>query len=57
MVGKIIEEEKVNCLIKDLLIQSVEEALATRFPGSPTVRVEGVDVDPGIRLKSDFGMG
>ena len=35
----------------------VEEALAAHFPGSPTVRIAGVDVDPGIRLKSDFGMG
>ncbi|MBC8318474.1 MAG: hypothetical protein H8E41_11255 [Desulfobulbaceae bacterium] len=57
MVGKIIEEENAACLVKETLIQSVEEALAAHFPGSPTVRIEGVDVDPGIRLKSNFGMG
>lgn len=57
MVGKLVEEEKVDCLVKETLIQSVEEALAAHFPGSPTVRIGGVDIDPAIRLKSDFGMG
>lgn len=57
MVGKIIEEEHVDCQVKETLIQSIEEALAAHFPGSPTVRVDGMDVDPGIRLTSNFGMG
>jgi hypothetical protein len=57
MVGKLVDEEKVACMVKETLIQSVEEALAAHFPGSPTVRIDGVDVDPAVRLKSDFGMG
>jgi hypothetical protein len=37
-------------------IGSVEEAEAERFLGSPTVRVDGVDVDPGAAAREDFGL-
>ena len=57
MVAKTVEEEHLDCQVKETLIKSVEEAHAIKFPGSPTVRIAGVDIDPAIRLKSDFGMG
>ncbi|MCK5195661.1 MAG: hypothetical protein KAQ71_17745 [Desulfobulbaceae bacterium] len=57
MVAKTVEEEHLDCQVKETLIKSVEEAHAIKFPGSPTVRIGGVDIDPTIRLKSDFGMG
>lgn len=37
-------------------IETVEEAERQRFLGSPTVRVDGVDVDPGAPARSDFGL-
>jgi hypothetical protein len=37
-------------------IESVEDAEAHRFLGSPTVRVNGTDVDPDARDRRDFGM-
>ena len=37
-------------------VESAEEAGAQRFLGSPTVRVDGVDVDPGAAERDDFGM-
>lgn len=37
-------------------IESVEAAEAMRFLGSPTVRVDGLDVDPGMRGREDFGL-
>lgn len=37
-------------------ITSHESALAERFPGSPTVRVEGIDIDPSASTRSDFGL-
>lgn len=33
-----------------------DEAHATRFLGSPTVRVDGHDVDPGAEEREDFGI-
>lgn len=37
-------------------IESPEAAQAARFLGSPTVRVNGRDVDPGAADRDDFGL-
>jgi hypothetical protein len=37
-------------------IETVGDAEAERFLGSPTVRVDGADVDPGAADRTDFGM-
>jgi hypothetical protein len=37
-------------------IETSPEAEAQRFLGSPTVRVEGVDVEPGAEERDDFGL-
>jgi hypothetical protein len=37
-------------------IGSDEEAVAQRFLGSPTMRVDGRDVEPGADERTDFGL-
>ena len=37
-------------------VTSPEEAERERFLGSPTVRVDGRDVDPGAADREDFGL-
>ncbi len=37
-------------------IESEDAAVAARFLGSPTVRVDGRDVDPGAAERDDFGL-
>jgi hypothetical protein len=37
-------------------IETIEEAERKGFLGSPTVRVDGRDVDPGAEERIDFGM-
>ena len=37
-------------------IESPEAAVVERFLGSPTVRVNGVDVEPGAGERDDFGL-
>ena len=37
-------------------IESPEAAERERFLGSPTVRVDGRDIDPGARGRDDFGL-
>ena len=37
-------------------IETIETAQAERFLGSPTVRVDGRDVDPGAQARTDFGL-
>jgi hypothetical protein len=37
-------------------VETWQEAEAQRFLGSPTVRVNGVDVEPGAEERDDFGL-
>jgi len=37
-------------------VETIEDAERERFLGSPTVRVEGKDVDPGTVGREDFGV-
>jgi hypothetical protein len=37
-------------------IETAQEAHAARFLGSPTVRVNGRDVDPGADERTDYGL-
>jgi hypothetical protein len=37
-------------------IETVEAAERERFLGSPTVRVDGRDVDPGAQDRTDYGL-
>ena len=37
-------------------IETIEDAERERFLGSPTVRVEGNDIDPTAEARDDYGM-
>lgn len=37
-------------------VESLEDAERQRFLGSPTLRVDGVDVDPAARDRTDYGL-
>ena len=37
-------------------VETVEEAEKRRFLGSPTIRVDGQDVEPGAAERTDFGL-
>jgi len=37
-------------------VESPEDAERERFLGSPTVRIDGQDVDPTARSRTDFGL-
>ncbi len=42
--------------IEEIEIKTEEEALKYKFPGSPTIRVNGVDVDPSYVDSGNYGM-
>lgn len=37
-------------------VMGAEQAAQARFLGSPSVRVNGVDVEPGAERRTDFGL-
>src|SRR5579862_5876413 len=42
--------------VRHIEVNNVEQAQRLRFLGSPTVRVDGIDVDPSAVGRTDFGM-
>lgn len=48
--------EAANARVVQTRVETSQEAEAQRFLGSPTVRVDGVDVEPGAEERDDFGL-
>jgi len=45
-IGEILKEFKIKALVKRVKVSNEDEAKRLKFPGSPTVRINGVDIDP-----------
>ena len=46
LLQEAISEAGVDAPVKEIEVLTDEDAERLRFPGSPTIRVNGVDVDP-----------
>lgn len=57
LVKAVSSELDVDPKIRVMNITDAHEAVAERFLGSPTVRVDGVDVEPGAEAREDFVLG
>ena len=53
---ELLERAGVEAPIAQRRIESDATAQAERFLGSPTLRVDGVDVDPGAAARDDYGL-
>ena len=53
---ELLDRAGVDTAVDLVHIGSLEAAERQRFLGSPTVRVDGVDVDPGALARTDFGL-
>ncbi len=52
----IIGEETVDADITLMLIETLEDAKRLQFAGSPTVRINGRDVDSNMKTINDYGL-
>jgi len=52
----LVSEMRPDARVELRRVESPEAAQVERFLGSPTVRVEGADVEPGAEGRSDFGL-
>ncbi len=50
-----LRDERCTATIVRTAIVDSDEAVAQRFLGSPTVRVDGVDVEPLANERTEFG--
>ncbi len=53
---ELVAEQDPNLEIELRRVESIDDAERERFLGSPTVRIDGRDVDPGASDRHDFGL-
>ncbi len=53
---ELIDREGVEAEVELRRVESIDAAEDERFLGSPSVRIDGRDVDPGADARSDFGL-
>ena len=54
MLRDVVARIAPDTTIEDVDASEVAIAERLRFPGSPTIRVDGVDVEPGFRDPGDY---
>ena len=57
MVREVLDSLDRNDEIHQVEIRSRAEAEAMRFVGSPSIRINGSDIEPWARRATNFGMG
>jgi len=55
-VQELLKEEDIHAEISEVQVSDQVVAREIGFLGSPTVRVNGIDVDPTARQARDYGM-
>lgn len=57
MINKLINEQGVKTDLIETTIGSISEAKSTKFLGSPSIRINGKDIEPEANEKADYGVG
>ena len=57
MVNETLRELDLAAKVLEIMVDSVEKARELRFLGSPSIRVNGHDAEPGAEHRQAFGMG
>lgn len=55
-INTILREEGCSAEVREVLVPSAEAARQVKFLGSPSVRVNGIDIEPTARDRKDFGL-
>ncbi len=54
LLRDVLAERGVVAEIEDINVPDLETGERVKFPGSPTIRIEGVDVEPGYEDRGDY---
>jgi hypothetical protein len=55
-INSVLREESCRADVREVLVQDVSTAERMKFLGSPTVRVNGIDIEPAAKDRRDFGL-
>lgn len=54
-LNAVLSEEGLNVEIERIRVRNQSHAQKLRFLGSPTIRIDGIDVEPKARSRTDYG--
>ena len=55
LIREILDALNIEAEIEEIEVADPAEGRQLHFLGSPTVRINGVDIDPGARDRTDYG--
>jgi hypothetical protein len=55
-INAVLREEGSSADLREVLVPDVSTATRVKFLGSPTVRVNGIDIEPAAKDRRDFGL-
>ena len=55
-IDAVLREEGCTADVREVLVPDVQTAQRVNFLGSPTVRVNGIDIEPAALDRKDFGL-
>lgn len=55
-INTVLREEGCSADVREVLVPDVSTAQSVNFLGSPTVRVNGIDIEPAAMNRQDFGL-
>ena len=55
-VKAVLREERIEAEVEWVKVESAGEAERRRFLGSPTLRIDGADVEPSARSDTSYGL-
>jgi hypothetical protein len=56
LVRRVVAEAGVEAVVRRVDVPDVQSAEEQRFLGSPTIRVDGRDVEPGAEVREGYGL-
>jgi hypothetical protein len=54
-VRAVVRQEGVSAEVSEIEVKDLSQAKALAFPGSPTIRINGLDIDPALGGSVDAG--
>ena len=57
MAREVVKELELDAEFEEVQVRSASEAERLRFLGSPSIRVDRVDIEPSARLRTQYGLG
>ena len=55
LIQRLIEKHDLPVQIHEIIIETFAEAEKHKFLGSPTIQINGLDIDPSMRSRTDYG--